>query len=114
MTYKNMAYKILKTNKKPLHSKEITQIAIRKDWLKPKGLTPESTMNAQLIRDVNAKKTQSKFIKTAPSIFYLNTKYKKSIPAPKEKKHLKKPTKNSIITDKLEKIHIEAIRDKKN
>ena len=30
MTYKNIAEKILKNNKKPLHSKKITQIAIKK------------------------------------------------------------------------------------
>ena len=78
MTYKNIAEKILKNNKKPLHSKKITQIAIKKGWLKSQGLTPESTMNAQLIRDVNANKTQSKFIKTAPSTFGLNKNFKES------------------------------------
>jgi len=40
MTYKSMIYKILKKHNKPLHSKKITQLAIRKGWLKSQGLTP--------------------------------------------------------------------------
>ena len=98
-----------------MHSKKITQIAIKQTWLKPKGLTPESTMNAQLVRDVNSKQSKSRFIKTAPSTFGLNPKYKnlKTVPASKEKKHrIKKSTKGSIITDKLEKVGKDAVHKK--
>ena len=76
MTYKDIAYKILKANKRPLHSKKITQIAIQKGWLKSKGLTPESTMNAQLIRDINSNKLKSRFVNTSPSTFGLNKNIK--------------------------------------
>ena len=77
MTYKDSAYKVLKMKKKPLHIREITQIALKKGWLKPKGQTPEMTMNSQLIRDINSKKEKSRFRQKGPSVFSLNSKFKK-------------------------------------
>lgn len=71
-TFKEVAYQILKDTGKPLHSKEITKIAMERGWLKTAGRTPEATMNAQLVVDINTKKEQSRFIKTAPSTFGLN------------------------------------------
>lgn len=77
-TFKQVAYEILKEAGKPLHSKEITKIALDKGWLKTAGKTPEATMNAQLIVDINSKKDKSRFIKTALSVFALNSDYKES------------------------------------
>ena len=71
-----MAYQILKEKGQPLHSKEITKIALNREWLNTAGKTPEATMNAQLIVDINAKKEKSRFLKTAPSTFGLNPEYK--------------------------------------
>lgn len=71
-SFKEVAYQILKETNKPLHSKEITKIALDKGWLKTAGKTPEATMNAQLIVDINGKKDKSLFVKTAPSTFGLN------------------------------------------
>lgn len=71
-SFKDIAYEILKEEKKPLHSKDITKIALKRGWLKTAGKTPEATMNAQLIVDINSKKSTSRFIKTAPSTFALN------------------------------------------
>ena len=71
-SFKDIAYQILKEAGKPLHSKAITKTALDRGWLKTAGKTPEATMNAQLIVDINAKKEKSRFIKTAPSIFGLN------------------------------------------
>ena len=75
-SFKDIAYQILKETGKPLHSKEITKIAFNKGWLKTAGKTPEATMNAQLIVDINAKKEKSRFIKTVPSVFWLNEDFK--------------------------------------
>ncbi|HNR81849.1 MAG TPA: HTH domain-containing protein [Candidatus Pacearchaeota archaeon] len=75
-SFKDIAYQILKEAGKPLHSKEITKIALSRGWLKTAGKTPEATMNAQLVVDINAKKEKSRFIKTAPSTFGLNPEYK--------------------------------------
>ncbi len=71
-SFKDIAYQILKEAGKPLHSKEITKIALKRGWLKTSGKTPEATMNAQLIVDINTRKGESRFIKTGPSIFALN------------------------------------------
>ncbi len=71
-SFKDIAYQILKEAGRPLHSKEITKVALKKGWLKTAGKTPEATMNAQLVVDINSKKEKSRFIKTAPSIFWLN------------------------------------------
>ena len=70
-SFKNIAYQILKEIGKPLHSKEITKIALEKDWLKTGGKTPEATMNAQLVFDINTKRDKSRFIK-AGSILGIN------------------------------------------
>lgn len=71
-TFKEIAYQILQSVSKPLHSKEITKIALTKGWLKTAGKTPEATMNAQLIVDINLKKEKSRFVKIGPSVFSLN------------------------------------------
>ena len=75
-SFKNIAYQILKEEGKSLHSKEITRVALDRGWLKTAGKTPEATMNAQLVVDINSKKEKSRFIKTGPSIFGLNPEYK--------------------------------------
>lgn len=74
-SFKDIAYQILKEAGKPLHSKEITKIAISRGWLKTAGKTPEATMNAQLVVDINSKKEKSRFEKIAPSIFRLNKNF---------------------------------------
>lgn len=76
-SFKDIAYQILKAAGKPLHSKEITKIAIENGKLKTDGKTPWATMNASLITDVNSKKTKSRFIKDGPSIFGINKKFVK-------------------------------------
>lgn len=84
-SFKDIAYQILKEAGKPLHSKEITKIALQRSWLKTAGKTPEATMNAQLVVDINTKEEKSRFIKTAPSTFGLNPDLKEA-EKPKTKK----------------------------
>lgn len=74
-TFKEIAFQILKEVGKPLHSKDIIKIAISRNLLKTTGKTPEATMNAQLIVDVNIKKEKSRFVKSAPSTFGLNDNF---------------------------------------
>ena len=71
-TFKGVAYEILKSAGKPLHSDEITKIALQNEWLKTAGQTPGATMNAQLVVDVNKKGSQSLFRKVGPSTFAIN------------------------------------------
>ena len=87
-SFKDIAYQILKEARKPLHSKEITKIALERGWLKTAGKTPEATMNAQLIVDINSKKEKSRFVKTAPSVFGLKESF--VVPEIKEVKKAEK------------------------
>ncbi len=77
-SFKEVAFGILKKAKRPLHYKEITEIALRKNLLKSSAKAPEATMHAQLIRDINLKKENSCFIKTGPSTFTLKNKIRQS------------------------------------
>jgi len=76
MTFLEVAYKILKEKKKPLHSKDILRIALGRKLIETKGKTPEATMNAQLLREIKSKGKNSRFVKRRPSIFALNPAYK--------------------------------------
>lgn len=71
-TFKGVAYEILKEAGKPLHTDEITKIALQRGWLKTAGKTPEATMNALLVVDTNKKGPMSLFKKTGPSTFAIN------------------------------------------
>ncbi len=79
-SFKDIAYQILKEAGKPLHSKEITKRALARG-LVTESKTPEATMCAQLIVDINSKKDKSLFIKTEPSTFYINANQKITDPA---------------------------------
>ena len=88
-TFKDIAYQILKEAGKPLHYKKITKIALEKGWLKTTGKTPEATMNAQIIVDINAKKNKSLFVKIAPSTFGISLEAK-GVPEQKIEKVVEK------------------------
>jgi hypothetical protein len=87
-TFKNIAYQVLQEANKPLHSNEITKIAIEQGLLRTTGKTPEATMNAQLITDVN-NNAESRFIKFAPSMFALNGSIVQPVEAPEENQSYK-------------------------
>lgn len=61
-TFKSIAYQILKEAGKPLHSKEITKRALERG-LVTDGKTPEATMNALLVVDINTKKKSRGLLK---------------------------------------------------
>ncbi len=71
-SFKDIAYQILKELDKPMHSNEITDTALERGWLKTAGKTPRATMNAQLVVDINVNGENSRFIKTAPSTFFIS------------------------------------------
>ena len=93
-SFKEIAYQILKEASGPLHSKDITKIALKKEWLNTAGKTPEATMNAQLIVDINSKKDKSRFIKTGASTFAINPDFRKPL----------KKAEKEIIREKVYKI----------
>lgn len=78
-SFKEAAQLILKEARGPLHSKEITKIAIERDLIETEGKNPELTMNAVILRDIKAKGEFSDFKKTGGSTYTLNEKKEKLI-----------------------------------
>lgn len=70
--FKSAAIAILEKNKEPLHYKEITRLAIEDGILHTEGKTPDASMNAQIVTEINDKGDQSTFIKVAPATYELN------------------------------------------
>ena len=70
--FRNAALEILKQVKQPLHYKEITRLALEKGILETDGATPDSSMNSQIVTDIQKKGAASDFIRTAPATFNLN------------------------------------------
>lgn len=71
MTVLDAVFTILKEAKEPLHYIDITKRVLDQKLWKPEGKTPEHTVNAQLVVDINKKGTQSKFRRYGPGIYGL-------------------------------------------
>ena len=99
-SFKDIAFQILSEAKKPLHSNEITRIALQRGWLKTAGKTPDATMNAQLVVDINKNKEQSRFVKTSPSTFYINGSTPPDALTPEEDQEKKKEAIVSRVSTK--------------
>lgn len=69
--FKQAAIRVLGESGEPLHVKEITKRALKAGYLVTEGKTPEATMNALLIVDVNKNGKDSLFEKVGPSTFGL-------------------------------------------
>lgn len=70
--YRYSAIEVLKAEKKPLHYKDITRLALERGLLETEGATPDASMNSQIIIDIKHKGAKSDFIKTDPSTYALN------------------------------------------
>jgi hypothetical protein len=98
--FRNAAIEILKQSKQPLHYKEITRLALEQGILETDGATPDASMNAQIIVDIQKNGKTSDFIKTSPSTYSLNP-HKEPISA-KEKVAMKKGEKEEEEKIKIE------------
>src|SRR3989344_6829134 len=65
-SFKDIAYQILQEANKPLHYREITDIALKKGLLRTDGKTPWATMNAQLAMDIKNNGDSSRFHRAEP------------------------------------------------
>lgn len=68
-SFKDIAFQILTEQGKPLHYREITDIAIKKGLLKSDGKTPWATMNAQLAMDIKNNGEKSRFHRAEPGYY---------------------------------------------
>jgi hypothetical protein len=71
-SFKEIARQVLQEIGKPLHSKEMTKLALKQGLLKTEGKTPAATMNAQILMDIKHKGILSDFKKVGPSTFAIN------------------------------------------
>ena len=72
-SFKDAALKVLTENNKPLSFHEITNIALKKGYLKTEGKTPERSMGAQLYTDIKSHGDKSLFVQLGKNRFGLRS-----------------------------------------
>lgn len=70
-SFKDVAYKVLKSENHPLRVDVIIDSALQKDLLRITGKTPEKTMSAQLYTDIKTHQDRSAFIQLGKNKFGL-------------------------------------------
>lgn len=76
-SFKDIAFQILTEQGKPLHYREITDIAIKKGMIKTDGKTPWATMNAQLAMDIKNNGEKSRFHRAEPGYYAVEIEEKR-------------------------------------
>src|SRR5689334_25270160 len=71
MTFTEAAEQVLRLVGKPLHYKEITDVAIEKDLLSHVGKSPEVTMGARLAALVKKGDKENPLVRIKPGVFAL-------------------------------------------
>jgi hypothetical protein len=69
MTFTEAAVQVLRLVGKPLHYKEITDVAIEKDLLSHVGKSPEVTMGARLAAIVKKDPKETALVRFKPGVF---------------------------------------------
>lgn len=72
MTFTEAAVQVLRLVGKPLHYKEITDVAIEKDLLSHVGKSPEVTMGARLAAIVKKDPKETQLVRLKPGVFALS------------------------------------------
>jgi len=70
-TFKDAAYKVLLTEKRPLRIEDVTDIALKRGLLRTVGKTPTATMGAQLYTDIKTDRENSVFAQLGKNRFGL-------------------------------------------
>ena len=71
MTFTEAAAQVLRLVGKPLHYKEITDVAIEKNLLSHVGKSPEVTMGARLAAVVKKEDESTPLVRVKPGVFAL-------------------------------------------
>lgn len=61
MNLLDAAEKALRVAGGPLHSKQIIALAVSKGWIRPKGKTPDHSLQSAFWADINKKGSRSRF-----------------------------------------------------
>jgi HB1, ASXL, restriction endonuclease HTH domain/Restriction endonuclease len=81
MTFTDAAAEVLRLVGKPLHYKEITDIAIEKNLLSHVGKSPEVTMGARLAATLKKDSSENPLVRVKPGVFALREWDEKTIKA---------------------------------
>lgn len=71
LSFIDATFAILNATQKPLHYREIAQLALEQGFVQTDGKTPEATINAVLAVDIKQKGSQSRFVRTKQGVFAL-------------------------------------------
>lgn len=71
-SFRNAALMVLREERKPLDYKAITNIALKKGYLKTAGKTPDATMGARIYVDIKKNVSKSPFIQLGKNKFGLS------------------------------------------
>ena len=66
------AARVLKENGEPMNAKAMVETMLSKGYWKTDGKTPQATIYAAIIREIAAKKADSRFKKTERGMFAFN------------------------------------------
>ena len=72
MSARDAAVEVLSESGEPLHYRVITERMLKRGLWTSSGKTPEATVNAQIVTEINDKGPGSRFVRTAPGTFALN------------------------------------------
>jgi hypothetical protein len=73
MTFAEAAVEVLRLVGKPLHSRDITRIALQKSLLAHIGKNPEATMEARLAAQLGKGVTESPLVRVRAGVFALRS-----------------------------------------
>src|SRR6185369_17630674 len=86
MTFTEAAAEVLRLVGRPLHYKEITDIAIEKNLLSHVGKSPDVTMGARLAATLKKDSAENPLVRVKPGVFALREWDEKTIKAGLDKK----------------------------
>src|SRR5512145_1561229 len=95
MTFTDAAAEVLRLVGRPLHYKEITDIAIEKNLLSHVGKSPEVTMGARLAATLKKDSPENRLVRVKPGVFALREWDEKTIKSGLEGKKGKKGAKDA-------------------
>jgi len=91
MNYLEAAIKILEEAGRPLSFKQITAMALERDWIEEQGSDPSSVMNSLIMQDLKMKGTTSDFSRIGSGMFTLRKLVYRTTPKPEVKPRHERP-----------------------
>lgn len=71
LTYKEAAHEVLRLEGRPMRYSEIAELAVELVLINPQGMTPDTSLSAQLYRDIQQRGSASVFRREGPGLFGL-------------------------------------------